>query len=94
MLMYQLTRMCREKGAVKHDDRLDCLSLGVKFFQDVMAVSQLEQDKAQRRAQWDAMLDAFVTNPVMATDMLVHGGDFSLVKQGSDRIESWVGPIN
>jgi hypothetical protein len=94
MLMYQLTRMCREKGAVKHDDRLDCLSLGVKFFQDVMAVSQLEQDKAQRRAQWDAMLDAFITNPVMATDMLVHGGDFSLVKQGSDRIESWVGPIN
>jgi hypothetical protein len=25
MLFYQMSRMCREKGAVKHDDRLDCL---------------------------------------------------------------------
>ena len=94
MLMYQLTRMCREKGAVKHDDRLDCLSLGVKYFQDVMAVSQVEQDKAQRRAQWDNMLNAFITNPVMATDMLVHGGDFALVKQDHNRIETWIDPIN
>jgi hypothetical protein len=94
MLMYQMTRMCREKGAVKHDDRIDCLALGVKYFQDVMAVSQIEQDKAKRKAQWNAMLDAFLTNPTMATDMLVLGGDFSLVKQGSDRVESWVDPIN
>lgn len=94
MLMYQLTRMCREKGAVKHDDRVDCLALGVKYFQDVMAVSQIEQDKAERKAQWNAMLEAFLVNPTMATDMLVLGGDFSRVKQGSDRVESWVGPIN
>jgi hypothetical protein len=94
MLMYQLTRMCREKGAVKHDDRLDCLSLGVKYFQDVMAVSQVEQDKSLRRAQWNAMLDAFVNNPVMATDMLVHGGDFTKVKTQQGQVESWVSPIN
>ena len=30
MLFYQMSRMCREKGAVKHDDRLDCLAQGVK----------------------------------------------------------------
>ena len=26
MLFYQMSRMCREKGAIKHDDRLDCSS--------------------------------------------------------------------
>jgi hypothetical protein len=94
MLMYQMTRMCREKGAVKHDDRLDCLSLGVKYFQDVMAISQVEADKHERRAQWNHMLKAFHDNPIMATDMLVHGGDFSKVTTASTNIESWVQTIN
>ena len=94
MLMYQLTRMCREKGAVKHDDRLDCLSLGVKYFQDVMAVSQVEQDKRLRHDQWNHMLRAFIENPTMATDMLVLGGSFDKVTTSSDSIQSWVKPIN
>ena len=94
MLMYQLTRMCREKGAVKHDDRLDCLSLGVKYFQDVMAVSQKEQDKRLRHDQWNHMLRAFIENPTMATDMLVLGGSFDKVTTSSDSIQSWVKPIN
>jgi len=94
MLMYQLTRMCREKGAVKHDDRLDCLSLGVKYFQDVMAVSQKEQDKRLRHDQWNHMLRAFVENPTMATDMLVLGGSFDQVTTDSKSIQSWVKPIN
>jgi hypothetical protein len=85
MLMYQLTRMCREKGAVKHDDRLDCLALGVKYFQDVMAVSQHEQIIQERNAQWNRMLTAFVERPQVATDILVQGGDFS-----SDQLESGV----
>ena len=28
MLFYQMSRMCREKGAVKHDDRLDSVTAG------------------------------------------------------------------
>ena len=36
MLFYQMSRMCREKGAVKHDDRLDCLAQGVKYFTDAL----------------------------------------------------------
>ena len=35
--------MCREKGAVKHDDRLDCLAQGVKYYTDAMAISANEQ---------------------------------------------------
>ena len=36
MLFYQMSRMCRQKGAVKHDDRLDCLAQGVKYFTDAL----------------------------------------------------------
>ena len=42
MLFYQMSRMCREKGAVKHDDRLDCLAQGVKYYTDAMAISAYE----------------------------------------------------
>ena len=34
MLGYQMSRMCREKGAVKHDDRVDAVSQGVQYFID------------------------------------------------------------
>ena len=45
MLFYQMSRMCREKGAVKHDDRLDCLAQGVKYYTDALAISAGEQDQ-------------------------------------------------
>jgi len=94
MLMYQLTRMCREKGAVKHDDRLDCLSLGVKYFQDVMAVSQRDMLVQENRERWNRMLTAFIDHPQQATDTLVLGGDFSSNQtiQG-ENISRWISPI-
>ena len=46
MLFYQMSRMCREKGAVRHDDRLDCLSQGVKYFTDALAISAQQKGKS------------------------------------------------
>jgi hypothetical protein len=77
MLMYQLTRMCREKGAVKHDDRVDALALGVKYFQDILAISAKEHEIYKSRQQWDNMVMGFLNAPTLATDMLVAGSDFS-----------------
>jgi hypothetical protein len=77
MLMYQLTRMCREKGAVKHDDRVDALALGVKYFQDVLAISSKEALIQEKRQEWDRMITTFIEQPVLATDMLVAGKSFS-----------------
>jgi hypothetical protein len=87
MLMYQLTRMCREKGAVKHDDRVDALALGVKYFQDILAISAKEQDIQRSRQQWDNMVMGFLNAPTLATDLLVAGSDFS------DPISAEEGPI-
>ena len=77
MLMYQLTRMCREKGAVRHDDRIDALALGVKYFQDVLAISAKEAAIGQKRHEWNTMIDAFLNQPTLATDMLVAGKSFA-----------------
>ena len=44
MLFYQMSRMCREKGAVKHDDRLDCLAQGVKYFTCLLYTSPSPRD--------------------------------------------------
>jgi hypothetical protein len=76
MLMYQLTRMCREKGAVKHDDRVDALALGVKYFQDVLAISAQQQAIDHSRQQWSNMVDGFLNAPTLATDLLVAGSTF------------------
>ena len=43
MLFYQMSRMCRMKVAVRHDDRIDCLAQGVKYFTDALSISALEQ---------------------------------------------------
>ncbi|AUV61705.1 terminase large subunit [Pseudomonas phage Henninger] len=35
-LLYQLTRITRERGSLAHDDRLDALAIGVQFFTEAM----------------------------------------------------------
>ena len=68
-----MSRMCREKGAVKHDDRLDCLAQGVKYFTDAMAISAYETVNLRKREDWKDMMDMFLDDPQTATDCLVFG---------------------
>jgi hypothetical protein len=91
MLMYQLTRMCREKGAVKHDDRVDALALGVKYFQDILAISAKEQEINRSREQWQNMVEGFLSAPTLATDLLVAGSTFDdPITQEEGAIVSWI----
>ena len=77
MLFYQMSRMCREKGAVKHDDRLDSLAQGVKYFTDSMSISAYEAVKARRQEDWQDLLETFLDDPQSATDHLVLGFDLT-----------------
>ena len=91
MLMYQLTRMCREKGAVKHDDRVDALALGVKYFQDILAISAKEQEVNKSRQQWNNMVEGFLRAPTLATDLLVAGSTFDTpITQEEGTIFTWM----
>ena len=56
MLFYQMSRMCREKGAVRHDDRLDALAQGVKYFTDILSISAQQEIINRKRDEWNDML--------------------------------------
>ena len=73
MLFYQMSRMCREKGAVRHDDRLDALAQGVKYFTDAMSISAQEVIKQRKRDDWNDMLEAFIDDPQQAVNHLALG---------------------
>jgi hypothetical protein len=83
--------MCREKGAVKHDDRVDALALGVKYFQDILAISAKEQDIQRGRQQWQNMVEGFLSAPTLATDLLVAGSTFDdPIGHEEGPIVSWI----
>ncbi len=73
MLFYQMSRMCREKGAVKHDDRIDVLAMAVKYYTDALAISAYEQVKLRERDEFQDMLDTWNDDPVSAANHLVLG---------------------
>jgi len=71
MLFYQMSRMCREKGAVKHDDRLDCLAQGVQYFTDALSISAQEAVNLRKRGEWNSMLQDFIDHPHSSANHLV-----------------------
>jgi hypothetical protein len=95
MLFYQMSRMCREKGAVKHDDRLDCLAQGVKYFTDAMGISAYEAVKARRMEDWQDMLETWLDDPHQAANHMVLGFDLeqrkiARGKSGKKPVPTWV----
>lgn len=91
MLAYQFSRICREKGALKHDDRLDGLALGCKYFLDAVALSAQQEIVERRREEWKAMVQAFIDDPQQATNLLVLGASPDQLRQGAKPlIQTWI----
>ena len=95
MLFYQMSRMCRSKYAVKHDDRLDCLAQGVKYYIDALSISAQEQIKQRKREEWNDILEQFIDDPQAMTNHLVLGLDVEQRKEargksGSKGNHTWV----
>ena len=95
MLFYQMSRMCREKGAVKHDDRLDCLAQGVKYFTDALAISAQQQMIERRRDDWNDLQESWLENPQEAANHLAFGMDLATRKRarqlnGDKSVPNWV----
>jgi len=89
MLMYQMSRMCRDKGAVKHDDKVDALAQGVQWFIDAVALSAQEAQNLRKKEEWDAMHQAFIDHPHEATDALVLGRSFKGLKPRETPVYDW-----
>jgi hypothetical protein len=73
MLFYQMSRMCREKGAVKHDDRLDALAQGVQYFTDALSISAEKQIAERKLEEWNDMIKDFIEHPQNSANHLVFG---------------------
>jgi hypothetical protein len=58
-LFYQMSRMTRERGAIRHDDRLDALAMGVAYWTEQLA-QDAEVKMAERKVELlDAELQKF-----------------------------------
>ena len=94
MLFYQMSRMCREKFAIRHDDRLDSLAQGVKYFTDAMGISAQETVKERKREEWNDMLQAFLDDPQSETNHIVLGMSMDQKRQArgisKNGVPTWV----
>ena len=86
MLFYQMSRMCRMKFAVKHDDRLDCLAMGVKYFTDALSISAQEQINLRKQEEWDDILQGFLDDPQSSANHLVLGMDVNQRQQARGNV--------
>ena len=93
MLAYQFSRICRESKALKHDDRLDCLALGCKYFLDAVALSAQQEMVDRKREDWKLMLQAFNDDPHKAIDLFALGATpTQMAKGGKTPIHTWISP--
>lgn len=59
MLMYQMSRLSKDKGSLKHDDRLDCLAMSVRYFLDILDVDQTLRANQEKEILLDKSLEQF-----------------------------------
>lgn len=59
-LMYQMSRITRLKGALRHEDRLDALAMGVAYWAERMAQDADKKIQSRRSRLLDAELRKFV----------------------------------
>jgi hypothetical protein len=78
MLIYQMTRLTSERGCLRHDDRLDALSIAVARFTEQM---HRDEEQGISQAKQDA-LDAALLNFM----------DNALGRSGSSSNTSWISP--
>ena len=58
---------------LKHDDRLDCLAQGVKYFTDAMSINAQDAINLRKREEWNSILEDFLTSPTRSANHLVLG---------------------
>ena len=94
MLFYQMSRMCREKGAIRHDDRIDALAQGVQYYTDAMGISALEEIKNRKRNEWNALLEEMLDDPHASANHMVFGMNLEQRQQANSNsknsIPTWV----
>jgi hypothetical protein len=61
-LVYQLTRLTRERKCLRHDDRLDCLAIAVEYWDSALSVNQEEAMQETRFEKLQEEVDLIQRN--------------------------------
>jgi hypothetical protein len=67
---FQLTRLTRDRGSLKHDDRIEILSEAVAHWQEQLKV---DQEKAEKRAR-DRAMEEEIRKMQLAAGVRLRGG--------------------
>lgn len=59
-LMYQMTHINRQRGALRHDDRLDALAIVLAAIVDSVGIDEDEARKEYKEQEFQAQLDKFI----------------------------------
>lgn len=88
-LMYQLTRLTRDRGALAHDDRLDALAIGVAYFVEAMEKdSKMGADEMSMEWLEEQLDEERIHGSLYA--MIEHHGDIE-IRLGDDAYDGWEG---
>ncbi len=95
MLGYQISRMCREKGAVRHDDRIDALAQGVKWYTDALAISAERNIRDKKNEEFYDHLEAWLDDPQSEANHMALGMNFNQRREArgitkGKRVPTWV----
>lgn len=70
-LIYQMTRLCRDKNALSHDDRLDAVCMAIAYWLERMDVSP--EDEKEDVAEDD--LDTWLNEGILASKYVPKGNN-------------------
>jgi hypothetical protein len=73
-MLYQLTRITKERGALKHDDRLDALAMAVSYWLESMAKDELKSVESFKEKLLDDELRRFTQDCSYSGPMTVYRG--------------------
>ena len=62
-LIYQMTRICRDKNAIAHDDRLDAVTMAAAYWLSVMDTDGDNKEEEGSRSFEDMVLEGVLTQP-------------------------------
>ena len=77
MLIYQMTRITTDKGSLKHDDRLDALSMAVGYYVEQMNRDDVDGEVAHKESLLDNELEKFINhvdNPTQVSKPVLSDG--------------------
>lgn len=60
MMMYQMTRLSKDRGSLRHDDRLEALAMMVHYFTEMLDHDQTNNSKDRAEEALDTMLNNFM----------------------------------